>query len=194
MHRFLLIAVALAALVLAACGPGTGPAASTAPGGSPAAEKVQITDKTKDELQAVIKTQREALVKRDLAAYQGTFDGQRLAFRRCKAESFETAGRIGASSNVPRIVKVEPYLETYARAYLDMGANGVSRVYFRRDAGRWVQTEPKKDELGGEKKKTVAGIDVEYWGIDEDVSDAFGRGAVAARDAVLKNTLAEAKG
>lgn len=192
MHRTATFFV-LFGLVLAACGPGPTTAPPASAPAAVAEGKIQITDKTQGELQAALQAQRDALVKRDLKAYQQTWDNERPAFRRCKTENFEVAGRQGASSGAPRIVKVEPYLDTYVRAYVDEGSSGVSRIYFRRADGRWVQTEPKKDELGGEKKKTVDGLDVDYWGSDEDVVDIFARGTIVARTEVLKNQLAEGK-
>lgn len=189
MPRALALLVA-AAVLFAACVPGPTTGASPSPTG-PA--KVQVTDKTKDEIQAAIRAQRDALTKRDLKAYQATFDGQRNALRRCKTESFETAGRVGASAVTPTVVKVEPYLDTYVRAWVDEGSNGITRTYFRREEGRWIQTEPTKDEVGGEKKKTVDGLDIDYWGIDEDVVDAFAKGTLAARDKVIKEQLGESK-
>jgi hypothetical protein len=179
------------AATLAACSAPTPVTSSPTPSGPVA---VQITDKTKGELQAVLQTQRDALVKRDLKAYQTTFDGGRSAFRRCKQESFDIAGRQGASSSAPQIVKVEPFGTTYARAWVDEGPNtGVSRTYFRIVDGKWVQTEPTSDEIGPSKKTTVSGIDIEYWAIDDDIVDALGKGTVAAKDSVIQNQLTESK-
>jgi hypothetical protein len=182
--------IVLASAVLAAACTGPAPVVSPAPTGP---EKVQVTDRTKDEIQAVVQAQRDAILKRDLKAYQATFDGERLALRRCKTESFDVAGRTGTALDA-RVVKVEPYGDTYVRAWVDEGGDrGVARAYFRRVEGRWVQTEPTKDEVGAEKKTTIEGIDIEYWAIDEDVVAALGKGTVAARDSVVENQLTEAK-
>lgn len=181
---------ALTAAMLAAACTGTAPVVPPAPSGP---EKVQVTDRTKDEIQAVFQAQRDATVKRDLKAYQATFDGERLALRRCKTESFDIAGRTGTALSA-RVVKVEPYAEAYVRAWVDEGRDrGVVRTYFRKVEGRWVQSEPTKDEVGAEKKTTIDGIDIEYWAIDEDVVAALGKGTVAARDSVVQNQLTEAK-
>ncbi len=176
---------------LVACSAPAPVTSSPAPSGAVA---VQVTDKTKGELQAVLQAQRDALVKRDLKAYQATFDGARSAFRRCKQQTFDVAGRQGAAASAPQIVRVEPYGGTYVRAWIDEGAaTGVSRTYFRVVDGKWMQTEPTSDEVGAEKKTTVDGIDIDYWGIDDDVIDALGKGTLAARDSVLQNQLTESK-
>ena len=56
-----------------------------------------------------------------------------------------------------------------------------------------MQSEPTSDEVGAEKKTTVGGIDIDYWAIDDDVIDPIRQGTLAARDAVVKSQLAEAK-
>jgi hypothetical protein len=178
-------AIALAgALLVTACST-SGPAPTAAPSGP-----VEVTSTTKGELQTVLGAQVAALGKRDLKAYQATFDGGRAAFRRCKQESFDVAGRQGAPSRPPQVVKVETYGDAYVRAWVDQGpSSGVARIYFRKVDGAWVQSEPTDTEVGAEKHTTVDGIDIDYWGIDDDVIDALGNGTLAARDAVLKAEL-----
>jgi hypothetical protein len=180
------------AAALVACSAPAPVTSSPVPSGAVA---VQVTDKTKGELQAVLQAQRDALVKRDLKSYQATFDGARSAFRRCKQESFDVAGRQGVSSSTAaQIVKVEPYGGTYVRAWVDEGGStGVTRTYFRVVDAKWVQTEPTSDEIGTSKKTTVDGIDIDYWSIDDDVIDALGKGTLAARDSVVQNQLTESK-
>lgn len=179
----------LASLVFAAC--------TTAPTAAPSATStgpvtVEITDKTKGEIQAVLQAQRDAIAKRDLKAYQATYDGTRRALTRCKQEIFDVAGRQGASATAQQVVRVEPYRTTYARAWVDEGGTtGVARAYFRIVDGKWVQSEPTDDEVGPEKKTTVSGIDIDYWAIDEDIVDALGRGTITARDYVVKNALSD---
>jgi hypothetical protein len=190
-RRLCAIVVALA-LWTAACGP-SGPVTSSA---SPAASgpvAVEVTDKTKGEIQAVLTAQHDALAKRDLKAYQATFDGQRGALRRCKGESFDIAGRQGTSASALSVVKVEPYGGTYARAWVEEGSVGIARYYFRKVEGKWIQSEPTDTEAGAEKKTTVSGIDIDYWAIDDDIIDALGKGTVQARDTVLQNMLSEVR-
>ncbi len=175
--------------VVAACTTSTPPPSSPSPSG-PAL--VQVTDKTKGEIQTAVQKQREALAKRDITAYQSTIDLTRNAFRRCKLESFDIAGRQGASSAVPQVVKVEPFGGTYVRAWVDEGGNtGIARTYFRVVDGRWIQSEPTADEVGAEKKTSIDGIDIDYWAIDDDVVESLRKGTLAARDAVVRNQLAE---
>ncbi len=181
----------LLAAVVAACTAPPQTVASPSPTGP---VTVQVTDKTLKELQTVLVLQHESLAKRDLNAYQATYDGARNALRRCKGESFDVAGRQGASASVPQIVKVEPYGGTYIRAWVDEGADrGVARTYFRIVDGRWVQTEPTSDEVGAEKKTTIDGIDIDHWAIDDDVIEALRQGTLAARDAVVQNQLGASK-
>lgn len=190
--RSRLLATLLLGAVLAACVPTAQPTRTVTPAAT-GPEKVQITEATKGELQAVLQEQRSALASQDLKAYQATYDLERPAFRRCKQETFDTTGRGTAPAATGQVARVEPYLDTYVRAWVPEADRGLVRTYFRRVDGRWIQTEPKDSELGGEQKTTVDRIDIDYWGIDADVIDALGRGTVAARDAVIQNQLGEAK-
>ena len=178
--RHPVLVAALVALVLGACTP-----AGTTPGASAAVEKVKITDATKGELEAVLQKHIDALQRRGLAGFQGTYDLTRQAFRRCQGEEFEIGGT--SLARPARILKVEPYRDTYVRAYVDEGRLGIARRYFRRDEGRWIQTEPKNTELGGEKKKTVEGLRIEYWAIDEDSIDLLAREGLATREFLKKH-------
>src|SRR5206468_11004212 len=135
------LAIALA-FVLVSCTPTAAPVAS-------GPEKVAITDKTASELVAVMTTWQQALAKKDLTGFQATIDLTRAAFRRCQSESFDIASRQGFSPTTVKIAKVEPYLEVYARAYVGDDANGYSRMYFRKEAGKWIRSEPLDTELGG---------------------------------------------
>ena len=178
-------------LAVAACAPG--PVTATASPAATGPEAVEVTDKTLGEIQAVMTAQHDALEKRDLKAYQTTFDGQRGALRRCKQESFDVAGRVGTSPSAFKVIKVTPYLTTYARAWVDEGSIGVSRYYFRKTEGRWIQSEPTDSEVGPEKHTTVDTIDIDYWGIDDDVIDALGKGTLQARELVLQNLLSDVR-
>ncbi len=177
--RGLVLFLAALALIVSACAPG----ATTA---SPSAEaaKVTISNATLGELEAVFAKRSDAMGRADLPGFQKTIDTTRGAFRRCQEESFQIATRRGPPG-VPTIVKVEPYLDTYVRAYVG-GRDGVQRSYFRKAEDRWVLTEPRSDELGGEKKKTVDNLDVAYWGIDDDIIDILAREGVATREFLLK--------
>lgn len=125
-----------------------------------------------------------AMGAKDLAAFQATVDLTRPAFRRCQQEAFDIAARQGSAAGATKVVKVEPY-GSYARAYVQDGANGIERRYFRRANDRWVLTEPKADELGGERSTMIDGLRVEYWGIDEDVATLVGREAAATREFLM---------
>ena len=183
-----LIALALA---IVACGPG--PVTTTPPPSASGPAKLALTDKSLGEIQAVMQAQHDALVKRDLKAYQATYDLQRPALRRCRQEEFDVAGRAGTPPAAQRVIKVTGYGDTYALAWVEEGSFGVARYYFRQVDGKWVQTEPLEEELGGAKTTTMNGVEIDYWGIDGDVVEALGRGSVAARDAVAKSQLSDSK-
>lgn len=162
--------------------------ASTAEAPDPSgatAVPVTITDRTARELSDVLATQSAAVRFKDLAAFQRTIDGTRLAFRRCEAQFFDTAARRGGTTLIPgRVLSVEPYHLTYARAWVGEDAYGYVPVYFRRDAAdHWIVTEPTADELGGEQQRTIDGVAVEYWGVDDAVIEAYAASAVKARNA-----------
>jgi len=152
------------------------PPASTAGG-------ALIGPETQHELEAVLQKKADAIRRQDLAAFQSTIDVSRAAFRRCWQEAFDEAGR----GSVPfgtlgtKILKIEPYLDSYVRAYVQDDAASVSRRYFRRSGATWILTEPRDEELGDERVKSVDGLDVAYWAIDEDISGAIASEGTATR-------------
>ena len=167
------------ALLLAACTPNAAPTPS-------GPEKVAITDKTAGELVAVMNAWQTALIKKDLTGFQATIDFTRAAFRRCQSEAFEIASRQGFTKTDVKVAKVEPYLDTYARAYVGDDASGYSRLYFRREAGKWIRSEPLDAELGGDRTKTVDGLQLSYYGIDDDVIDRYAASGNDVRTFLLK--------
>lgn len=164
----------LTAFVMGACTPGgPAPAAPAASAQGPA--KVAITGETAREIEAVFAKRSEALSRKDLAGFQATFDNTRPSLRRCQAQSFDVATRQGSSGSVAKVAKVEPYLDQYVRAYAGNDQDGYQRLYFRQEAGRWILTEPLDRELGGDRTKTIQGIDMSYYGIDDDIVDVYAR-------------------
>lgn len=178
MTRSLMAVIALA-ILLGACGPGTAVTPTPAGGGT-----VVITDSTASEIEALLRKRSESLRSKDLAGFQATFDGTRAALRRCQGEAFEIAARQG-TVGATTVGKVEPYLDQYVRAYVGSDGSGYQRLYFRREGGRWILTEPKEDELGGDRAKTIGGIDLTYYGIDDDIVDVYAKAGARARDFVL---------
>ena len=176
--------------VALSCTPTTIPPAGSASAG--VAEKPAINEQTRGEIQALLQKQVTSMASKDQPAFQTTIDQERRALVRCANESYDIATRQGAGA-VAQVGKIEPYLDTYVRAYVSEGVNGQRRVFFRRIDGRWVQTEPKDEELGGEKKTTIEDIQIDYWGIDQDVIDALGKGTLAARKTVLDNLLSDTR-
>ena len=176
----------LLAVVAAACTSAPATTATAAPSGP-----VAITDKTPAELEATLAKRQQALASKDLTAFQSTVDLTRASFRRCQQERFDISARSGASTAPISVAKVERYLDDYVRAYTGDDANGYARSYFRRDGGKWILTEPKDSELGGDKSKTVSGMDLSYYGIDEDVIDIYAKAGVATKDFVLAQGVSQ---
>jgi hypothetical protein len=54
-------------------------------------------------------------------------------------------------------------------------------VYFRRAGGKWIRSEPLESELGGDRTKTVNGLQLSYYGIDDDVIDRYASAGADAR-------------
>jgi hypothetical protein len=164
------------ALAAAACGP-SAPVAVPPAGGA----KVAINAQTAGEIEALMQKRAQAMQSKDLAGFQATFDGSRATLRRCQSEAFDIATRQGAAA-APKVAKVEPYLDEYVRGYVGGDAGGYQRLYFRQEAGRWILTEPKDGELGGDRTKTIGGLDLTYYGIDDDVIDVYAKAGAAVRD------------
>ncbi|HKW79136.1 MAG TPA: hypothetical protein VJQ09_08530 [Candidatus Limnocylindria bacterium] len=186
MKRALALACVLAAV--AACTPTTTSPDASASAGTVA--KPAINEQTRGEIQALLQKQNSAMASKDQKTFEATIDPDRRALVRCANESYDISTRQGVGS-VGQVGKIEAYLDTYVRAYVQEGSSGQRRVFFRKVDGKWVQTEPKDDELGGEKKTTVDGIQIDYWGIDDDVVDALGKGTLASRKVVLDNLLSD---
>ena len=169
------------ALSLAACSSPPPAVAVSSP------EKVTITADTPSELKAVIVARASALQRKDLKGFQATIDLTRGAFRRCQSETFDIASRQGFTPTAVRIGKVEPYLDTYVRAYVgDLQSDGYARTYFRREGGTWILSEPLDAELGGDQTRTIAGLQLSYYGIDSDVIDEYAASGNDARTFLLK--------
>jgi hypothetical protein len=130
----------------------------------------------------------------DAAAFRLTVDDARPALRRTQQDLFDMM-RARSGSTMTKVLKLETY-GAYTRAYVDdspelmlLGAAGppsYKRVYFRQEAGTWLLTEPKADELGAEKRQRIGDIDIEYWAIDDDIVEAVARAVAAERAEVAK--------
>jgi hypothetical protein len=174
-------AILAIAVLLVACTP----AITTEPSPS-GPQKATITDKTPSELVAVMNAWQTAIGKKDLTSFQATIDLTRAAFRRCQTEIFDVAARQGFAQSEVKIAKVEPYLDTYVRAYVGDDASGYQRMYFRKEGGKWIRSEPLDAELGGDQTKTVSGLQLSYYGIDSDVIDKYAAAGNDARAFLLK--------
>jgi hypothetical protein len=188
MRRF--AAILLLWSIAVSCTPTTTPPVGSAT--AAALERPAINEQTRGEIQALLQKQVNSMANKDQTAFQSTIDQERRALVRCANESYDIATRLGAGG-AGQITKIEAYLDTYVRAYVQEGSNGLRRIFFRKLDGKWVQTEPKDDELGGEKKTMVEDIQLDYWGIDQDVVDSIGKGLLVARKTVLDNVLSDTR-
>ena len=183
---------ALLVVVFVACTPPSG-GPDTSAGTSVAGAKPAINEQSRGAIQALLQRQHDTNATRDQKSFEATIDPDRRALVRCANEAFDIAGRQGVQAT-PQVGKIEAYLDTYVRAYVSEGSLGLRRIFFRQlPDGKWVQTEPKDEELGGEKKTTVDDIQIDYWGLDQDVVDALGKGTLAAKKIVIDNLLSDSR-
>lgn len=185
----LLVAILGASALVIGCSPAT--QADPCAGGDPAAAKPAINEQTRGCIQAVLQKQHDTMASQNNSSFIATIDPESLALKRCANESYDVASRQGVGS-VGQVGKIEPYLDTYVRAWVQEGSSGQRRLFYRKTTdGKWVQAEPKESELGGEKKTTIDDIQIEYWGVDQDAVDALGRASVAAKKVVLASLLSD---
>ena len=145
-------------------------------------------------IEAVLQKRATAVAGNDVAAFRSTVDDARPALRRTQQDLFAMM-RTRSGSTMTKVLKVETY-GAYTRAYVDdspelmlLGSGGPSsykRVYFRQEAGTWLLTEPKADELGAQRRQRIGDVDVEYWAIDDDIVEVVTREVTALRAEVAK--------
>ena len=153
----------------------------------------RVTDSTKAELAALLKTRADAIARGDAKAFESTYDTTRPAFRRWQSAEFAESAK-APTRLLGKVVEVQPYLDRYVRAWVEESNERtgwpqgleLTRLYFRREADRWLLTEPRADESGGERTKTAGGHTLTYYGLDEDIADLFLAEYRAARDLAAK--------
>lgn len=174
-------AVVAAAILVVACGSPTT--------GSP--DPVRA----KAEIEALYAKRADALARGDRKAYDETFDPDRAALRRWQAEDFDAAVRGTGTERAPRVVSVEAFGNGYLRVYADIDtehlfgfAAGVhiARRYVRQLNGRWVITEPTREELGVERRRGADASTLEHWAIDDDLAPLVDDEMRAARAQVAR--------
>ena len=146
-------------------------------------------------IEAMLQVRAEAVARNDPAAFRATVDTTRAAFRRTQQELFDMARARGIPLGMTRVAKIETY-RGYTRAYVEdvpeamlLGSTAAAsyrRMYFRREGDRWLATEPTGDDLGGEKKRVIGEVEVEYWGVDEDVIDIIARDVGTLREEMAR--------
>jgi hypothetical protein len=169
-------AALLVSLVLSACA------------SAPTATRDPVAD-----IQRLLDDGLAAIGKADSAAFDRTLDPDApAAFWRMQRQRFADGTTYGAKVEY-KVVKVEPYLAPYSRVWIEVTDSTPFRIervsykrsYVRSADGHWLLTEPPVALLGGEKVRSADGIDVRYWGIDEDViGAAVPELAASRRDAI----------
>lgn len=143
-------------------------------------------DRLETDLAALLERHNRALEGADLAAYQGTIDQERPAFRRCANETFEVAARSGRYRLPPFVVRRAETYGAYARAFIEENGSW-RRLYFRKGAQGWVLSEPLEAELGTKQTRRVTVQDtLHYYESDSDLVEAVAFGIVGARSFVAK--------
>lgn len=143
------------------------------------------------EIQATFDALHLAVRGRDPDLVRRLYDPERPRLVECAIEELRAGGAAGASSSQPVVLRTTPYRD-YVRADVNVGGESVRR-YLRSVGGRWVISEPRRDELGPERVATGERIEVHHWGIDDQVAGAllemaaYARGYALASAAVPKD-------
>jgi len=133
---------------------------------------------TRAEVEAVYAKRADALARGDLASFEATYDQARAALRRWQADEFSDARQGLIFERVRSVQRVEPFGESYVRAYVDVvtdvifgveSPSHVIRAYFRRVGDRVVLSEPIESELGAQRSRTDGLITVTYREIDDEL-------------------------
>jgi hypothetical protein len=139
------------------------------------------------EVEQLFEARRVAIATRDLAGYERTYDPSHATFATCMREDF-TLGYAEPASPT----KVEPF-GTYHRVVVST-PRGHFRYFVRRDAGgRLRLTEPQPNEVGEARSRMDGPIRVDYWAVDEDVSEGIGTAAHHAYDVAAAEALGTPK-
>jgi hypothetical protein len=175
---------ALVAIVVTTCG-------STSPSADGRGDLAAI--------QALLRTRAEAIGRGDRQAFLATIDPARPTLRRTQQEEFDDpAGSGSLTRSTFKVNALTTYLG-YTRAFVEQQLEGPGyagafaaapvnlRRYFRKDAGRWLLSEPTTDELGAERKSDAGDVDLTYWGADEDLAATYVAEAQAAHDFAIRN-------
>jgi hypothetical protein len=187
--RTLLCAIALtvvAALLLTSCGSQQGN------------ETGAVSPETVKQLEDVLRARSTAIGKGDRDAFLQTIDTSRAAFRRIQTLEFDIPSLRGALGSSLKLSSVERH-GTYIRGFVEETLEGNvfpgafvepshSRRYFRSQAGKWILTEPTGDEVGLEQQRTAGGVELTYWGLDEDVASVYLAELVEARRQALSKS------
>jgi hypothetical protein len=128
------------------------------------------------EVQQLFEARRSAVATRDLAAYERTFDPTHATFATCMREEFT---RGFSEPAVP--TRIDAFGSYYRVVVSTLGV--YFRYFVRRDAdGSLKLTEPQPNEVGEARSRTDGPIRVDYWAVDEDVSEGIATAAHHAYD------------
>jgi hypothetical protein len=138
------------------------------------------------EVQRLFEVRRTAIATQDLAAYERTFDQTRATFATCMREEFALG-----QSETPAPIKVDAYGGYYR--VIAAWPGGAQRFFVRRDADGLRLTEPQPNEVGEARSRTDGPIRVDYWAIDEEVSEGIAIAAHHAYDVAVSEAVGAPK-
>lgn len=165
------------------------PLACGSPVGAPAS-----SDAVRAEIQALYDRRVAAFAKGDARELEATYDTSRPGLRRSNDALLEVARR-GFPEGQLRVVAIEPYGDTYMRAYVlhdtevTLGIASTSHAvaeYLRRVDGRWVLSEPLENELGASRERTGDGVTVSHFAIQDELAPLIHEAARRARTEVAR--------
>lgn len=155
------------------------------------------TSDARSAIDAVLQRRADAVARNDVATFRSTFDAARPALRRTQQDLFDMIRARGGAPTMTKVINVEKY-GAYTRAYVDdspermlLGTSGppsYRRVYFRQEAGAWLLSEPRTDELGEATRRRIDDIEIELWAIDDDIVEVVAREVTALRAEIAQTS------
>jgi len=152
------------------------------------APRTATTQNEREALVTLLSARRAALLSRDRVAFLGTIDPYRASYAECQRQIFDVQARTGTRPPVYYLGRIE-HMGEYVNAWVDDGP-GLRRMFFRKVEGRWLFSEPLESDLGSRRTRTLSGVEVRYWPIDEEVVGFLDRELVTVRRTVVEHAPA----
>jgi hypothetical protein len=157
-----------------------------------------IEPRAPEQIQALLDRHLESIERRDLAEYSHTVDGRSTAFYFCMREFFDLGDLRAQALRPNRLRSLEQVSPSLARGFVEQ-RDGIVVQYFRRSSvnawslsafaaagARWSFSQPDPAELGERRTRTIDGVTLTYWQIDEHMSELLAREAALARDSATR--------